>query len=93
MEPLCERGFGVTSCILSSGPSLSQERIHGVTVNPLSHVSLPWKPSKTGTSLNSDSALLTLKDFNLKSSQCNILLSIWYLSSIHMQQQIAYQPL
>ena len=31
----------------SGPPSLSQKRIHGVTANPLSHVSSPWKPSKT----------------------------------------------
>ena len=31
----------------SGPPSLSQERIHGVTANPHSHLSSPWKPSKT----------------------------------------------
>ena len=32
-----------------SPPSLSHERIHGVTANPLSRLSSPWKPSKTTT--------------------------------------------
>ena len=31
----------------SGPPSLSQERIHGATVNPRSHTSPPWKLSKT----------------------------------------------
>ena len=39
-----------TSGPFSGPPSLSQERIHDVTANPLSHVSSPWKPSKTTTS-------------------------------------------
>ena len=31
----------------SGPPSLSQEKIHGVTANPYLHLSSPWKPSKT----------------------------------------------
>ena len=31
----------------SGPPSLSQERLHGVTTYPRSHLSSPWKPSKT----------------------------------------------
>ena len=59
----CENGFAVTPCILSwesdggpkKGPlmltlyhhSLSEERLHSVTANPLLHLSSPQKPSKT----------------------------------------------
>ena len=57
----CERNCAVTPCILSwesdggpekgpfQGHHLSQERICGVPANPHSHLSSPWKPSKTFT--------------------------------------------